>query len=89
MDKYDQSKYYEYGTHYAGKIYLDGIHNPYEVTYGTYDADLSIVEGNIFEITIDANREQSGIYVGVKTDKMYQPVLYGKWNVVSLVGTVD
>ena len=105
-DDYDQSKFYEYGTHYAGKIKIaEGtsiavIYNPYEVTKGTVDSSkgtsyqknsssYGVNNSPEFFINVNAKNKEKGIYVGVKTDKMYQPVLYGKWNVVSLAGTVD
>lgn len=90
IDDYDQSKFYEYGTYYHGYIDLNGIYNPNIVAKGTYTESLNSLETEkTFNININANNEERGLYVGCLTEKMIQPVLYGKWKVTSIAGTID
>ena len=79
--KYKESKFYEYGTEYWGKITISGIENPHTISHGT-----GAVDGSNYKITTDANAKQRGLYVGRVDSNIEQPILYGKWDVATVAG---
>lgn len=82
--KYKESRFYEYGTEYRGKINLSGVQNPYAVNYGT-----GAVDGSNYKVTTNANASQRGLYVG-RVDKNYeQPLFFGKWRVATVAGDIN
>ena len=97
VTKYDQSKAYEYGTSYKGKIGIQNgtstavIYNPYEITKGSVTTGTfgngkkdNLEQGKEFVINVNANKQQRGLYVGVSTKNFTQPVLYAKWEVKTM-----
>lgn len=83
-DKYSESRFYEYGTEYWGKITTSGVNNPHTVSKGTGKAN-----GSNYAITTNADNNERGLYVGIATQQYEQPVLYGHWSVVTLAGDVS
>lgn len=83
-DKYSESRFYEYGTEYWGKITTSGINNPHTVSKGT-----GKINGSNYAITTNADNNERGLYVGIATQQYEQPVLYGHWGVVTLAGDVS
>lgn len=84
INKYDESRFYEYGTEYWGNITLSGVQDPYKVSHGT-----GVSNGSKYDITITADNDERGLYVGVTTMRFEQPVLFGKWSVKTVAGDIN
>lgn len=84
-DTYEMAKPYEYGTHFAGTITVNGINDPYQVDCGS---GASAGSGQ-YNITVNANDKQRGLYVGIASQSCEQPVMTGHWLVKTLAGDLN
>ena len=78
-------RFYEYGSEWHGLVTISGIQDPNNVMYGTgqstgYDS---------YKITIDANKQQKGLYVGYASASFEQPIITGTWEVKTVAGYVN
>ena len=85
VNTYTMGRFYEYGSEWHGLVTLSGIEDPNNVIYGTgqstgYDS---------YKITIDANKQQKGLYVGYASASFEQPIITGTWEVKTVAGYVN
>lgn len=85
VNTYTMGRFYEYGSEWHGLVTLSGIEDPNNVMYGTgqstgYDS---------YKITIDANKQQKGLYVGYASANFEQPIITGTWEVKTVAGYVN
>ena len=80
VNTYTMGRFYEYGSEWRGIVGLDGIHDPNDVRYGTGKS----LGGDRYKITIDANKQQKGLYVGYASANFEQPIITGTWEVKTL-----
>lgn len=80
---YNEGRFYEYGTHYKGLVTTSGVQDP--------SYCLNSVTGLSPTVTIrcDANRNERGLYVDLKECFFSQPIMYGKWDVKTVAGSVN
>lgn len=85
VNTYTMGRFYEYGSEWHGLVTISGIQDPNNVMYGTgqstgYDS---------YKITIDANKQQKGLYVGYASASFEQPIITGTWEVKTVAGYVN
>ena len=85
VNTYTMGRFYEYGSEWRGIVGLDGIHDPNDVRYGTGKS----LGGDRYKITIDANKQQKGLYVGYASANFEQPIITGTWEVKTVAGYVN
>lgn len=96
---YSQSRFYEYGTTYYDTIKCySGSKTSSSISsttgfqgttaqFGTITKSSSYTGGSD-TITINANNNDRGLYVGVYTQNFDQPILYGHWQVATMAGAL-
>lgn len=80
---YHEGRFYEYGTHYKGLITLSGVQNPSWCLNQVTATDPTVT------ISCDADRNDRGVYIDLKECFFSQPILYGKWDVKTVAGSVN
>lgn len=85
VNRYQMSRFYEYGTEYSGTISGGNIGDPSSIAKGVG----SKVNNTEYLITIDANKQQRGFYVTNKGVYCEQPVLFADIKVKTLAGGIN
>lgn len=80
---YHEGRFYEYGTHYKGLITLSGVQNPSWCLNQVTATDPTVT------ILCDADKNDRGVYVDLKECFFSQPIMYGKWDVKTVAGSVN
>lgn len=79
---YATGSFFEYGVSYTGVVNAAGIGAP-SLTGG--QANL-IQDATTYYLNTDANAKQRGLYVGIKTQDMLQPIVCGTFDVKTVAG---
>lgn len=80
---YHEGRFYEYGTHYKGLVTTSGIQNPSYCLNSITGLDPAV------NIRCDADKNDRGLYIDLKECFFSQPILYGKWDVKTVAGSVN
>lgn len=83
MTSYHEARFYEYGTHYKGKATVAGIMPP------TWCLNKVVQDKPVVFIMCDANDNARGLYIDMKERFFEQPIMYGKWDVKTVAGSVN
>lgn len=80
---YHEGRFYEYGTHYKGLVTLSGVQNPSWCLNQVTATDPTVT------VLCDADRNDRGVYIDLKECFFSQPIMYGKWDVKTVAGSVN